>query len=80
MGLVDEVLKGRKRRRKATEGQIEADVYNLIAQMKACAEADLKIVQNNEKKPAMAKFQALKHVSTLLGGGMFSKGYLWGRA
>jgi hypothetical protein len=68
MGLVDEVLKGRKRKRKATESQIEADVYNLIMQMKACAEADLRIIQNNEKKPAMAKFQALKHVSGLLLG------------
>lgn len=33
-------------------------------QMKACADKDLRVVTEGHKKPAMAKFQHLQHVSS----------------
>lgn len=33
LNIVDEVIKSRKRKKKASDEQIDADVYNLIAQV-----------------------------------------------
>lgn len=145
LNIVDEVIRSRKRKKKASDEQIDHDVYNLVAQvsgtqrdgpalaraagcsvhglagvtrvgparpavcrtqhsspqhrvappqcccalrpscvrhtkqcavvavacclllfapqMKACADKDLRVVTEGQKKPAMAKFQHLQHVS-----------------
>lgn len=37
----------------------------VLLQMRACAQKDLEVIEKGEKKPAMAKFTALQHVSQL---------------
>lgn len=64
--IVDEVIRSRKRRRKASDEQIESEVMSLVTQMQACANKDCEIVDGNKKMPAMNKFQALKAVNDLL--------------
>jgi hypothetical protein len=38
----------------------------VLLQMRACAQKDLEVIEKGEKKPAMAKFTALQHVSRKL--------------
>lgn len=40
LNIVDEVIKSRKRKKKASDEQIDADVYNLIAQVSSAQAGD----------------------------------------